>query len=405
MMNAKHNIIPSTRPYQGIVVISPLALGEDRKDQDRARFFEPGLVGCVCDGVTASPGAAEAAQSVTAVAPILFDGDIPSKLRMICDLLMAQRRECQMKEWTVPSDKPEGMQAMLREALRQKQAQSYQTTLVAVRLRLSSSGVVADIVQCGDSAFFAFAEDGELLRSSVGPSVERPSSGHNSLICSRWRFGPGDRIHVRVEGLLDADEEMAGNSGIQARHLRNWLICRPVDGSHHCGDDDRTQTRGLVLTPADELLVPRYLYGRPFESGGQEYRTLCYSSLIRIVPSVAPEGPTDSIEHRGSATLVLPDHYHSGLCNCTQDRFPCGTHFVLCSDGFYGAFATADELWQWLQEYRQLSQDEQGQQAKLQSLHARLHEKSGDDDISFVWMFPAPSPEAKEDGNETTPEV
>ena len=109
-------------PYGAMTMVSPMMLGEEQKDQDRARFFGPGLVGCVCDGVTSSPHSTQAAERVASFAPILFEKDIRARLRTICDLLMAYRREFQATDLAMPYEMSEPMRVMLTQALREKQA-------------------------------------------------------------------------------------------------------------------------------------------------------------------------------------------------------------------------------------------------------------------------------------------
>jgi hypothetical protein len=377
--------------YQAIKMVSPMMFGEEQKDQDRARFIGPGLVGIVCDGVTSSPRSGNAAELVTSFAPILFEGDAHERLRTVCDLLMAYREEFQTAHLAVPGDMPEAMQTMLREVLRDKQATSYQTTIVAVRLRPGKSDVGVDILRCGDSAIFAFSGDGELLHSSLTHPSGHEVNRHHPFLSDGLRFGPGDQILVRVEGPLDDHESVAMNSGIHERHFRNWLVCTPVDAPSGVETAGSTPSGVLVIAPGDQLLVPKYLYGRQLTSPGHKYRCLDYSSTIRIVPTSPPGVLADGIEHRSSVTTVLPDHFYSGHYDSIEDRFPCGTHFVLCSDGFYSAFATASGLWAWLQESRDAIGDAQEREKKLRDLHERLHAKGGDDDMSFVWMYPTPA--------------
>lgn len=389
-MAVKRDIAPTPVPYQGIGIVSPMMFGEEQKDQDRARFFGPGLVGCVCDGVSTSPRSADAADLVTSYAPILFEGDIDERLSTISDLLMAYRKEFQTMHLAVPADMPAGMQTMLREVLRQKQASSYQTTMIAVRVRADGTKVLVDVLRCGDSAFFAFSADGELLSSSLASSSESADRHHRPLVAKGLRFGPGDQILVRAEGPLDIHANLAMKSGLQEKHFRNWIVCTPVETRSETRADV-PERREIVIRPDDRLLVPRYLYGQQLESNGQEYRCLDYSSTIRIVARSLPSVSADGIEHRGSATTVLPDHFYSGHFDSLEDQFPPGTHFVLCSDGFYSVFARASELWAWLQENRDVFGNTQEQEPRLRELHRTLHEKSGDDDMSFVWMYPMPS--------------
>mgnify|MGYP001023303566 FL=1 len=248
--------------YRAAVIVSPNRFGEEQKDQDRARFFEPGLVGIVCDGVTSSPRSGKAAELVTSFAPILFEGNAREKLRTICDLLLAYRKEFQSTCLAVPENMPEAMQTMLRDVLREKQATSYQTTMVALRLRPSGSDVGVDILRCGDSAILAFSDDGELLYSSLAHAPENEKKSHYTFLPDGWRFGPGDQILVRVEGPLDDHETVAANSGIQERHFGNWLVCTPVEGCFDVRKDGSTHSGVLVIAPGDRLLVPRYQIGR-----------------------------------------------------------------------------------------------------------------------------------------------
>jgi hypothetical protein len=377
-------------PYGATTVVSPMMFGEESKDQDRARWHEPGLVACVCDGVTSSPRAAQAAELVTSFVPVLFDGDVGGKLRTICDLLVAHRREFETAALALPDETPEPMRLMLQAVFRQKQSQSFQTTLVALRLRPGRLDVGVDILRCGDSAYLAFSGDGELLHSSLASPPEIGNYGRRTSASPGWRFGPGDQILVQLEGSLDHHKKAAVNAGVDERYLKNWLICTPV---HGCQSESSgtPQSAPLVVGPQDRLLVPRYLYGRQLESQGQEYRCLDYSSAIRIVPTTPPIVRADGIEHLGSVTAVLPDHAGSGCYDHVEDRFPLGTHFVLCSDGFYSAFATTAELWAWLQENREVLAKIQEREPTLTELHHWLHEKGGDDDLSFVWMYPMSS--------------
>jgi hypothetical protein len=306
-------------------------------------------------------------------------------------MLMAYREEFQKARLAVPDDVSKAVQTMLRDVLREKQATSYQTTVVAVRLRPGKSDVGADIVRCGDSAVFAFWDDGELLYSSLTQTAQNENRDHRAFMSDGWRFGPGDQILVRVEGALDGHRTVIGNGGIQERHRKNWLVCTAVEACSDVEQDGGARPGAVVIARGDRLLVPKYLYGQLLMSGCRKYRCLDYSSTIRIMPASPPRVPSDGIEHRGSVTAVLPDHFYSGQYDYIQDRFPCGTHFVLGSDGFYSAFATASQMWTWLQENRSALAVPQEREAKLRDLHQQLHEKGTDDDMSCVWMYPVPA--------------
>lgn len=211
----------------------------------------------------------------------------------------------------------------------------------------------------------------------------------------REREFPLDVVRLITKGDLGTDDTPPDtldgtNEDIDGKYLRNWLVCTPIDVGPDSEKNQPVQVQGLVITAETRLLVPRYLHGHQLESEGREYRCLDYSSTIRILPSSPPTVPADSVEHRGSATTVLPDHVYGGHFESAEDRFPADTQFVLSSDGFYGAFATASELWVWLQANKDALQTGREQSSLFNELHERLRERSGDDDMSLVWMYPDP---------------
>ena len=388
----KRYVPPPRVVYTGVVVVSPMVFGEECKDQDRARFFGPGQIACVCDGVTSSPHSAKAAELVTSMVPVLFRGNRRERLAMMCDLLTAERKQLQATPPSAPGDMPPGMQTMLRKVLQDKQATSFQTTMVAAQVRANEEEVIIDLLRCGDSALFAFSGDGDLLSSSLARPSPLADKESDPLAAKEFRFGPGDQILVRVEGDLGEHARPAVKSGRPSQHVRKWIVCTPV---RTCSATKATTTRPreLVIRPDDQLLVPRCLYGRQLESRGRQYRCLDYSSTIRIMPTSPACVMPDGIDHGGSATAVLPDHFYGGRFDSLKDRFPPGTHFVLCSDGFYSAFATASEMWAWLQQNEGVLGNGRQQEPELRGLHRRLHERYGDDDMSLVWMYPV-SPSA-----------
>lgn len=91
--------------------------------------------------------------------------------------------------------------------------------------------------------------------------------------------------------------------------------------------------------------------------------------------------------HASPITEVLPDHFRSDELTLRQE-VDAGAHIVLCSDGFYDAFATPGELLEWLLEHVDELRDERGQ-ALVDALHQRLEARAGDDDLSFIWLSPS----------------
>jgi serine/threonine protein phosphatase PrpC len=379
-----------------LTLLSEMAFGEGKKDQDRARWYGPGQVACVCDGVSSSPCSGQGAELVVSHAPVMFGGRDPDNLRTVCDLLMAWRREYEQSEITFPKGISPAMRDTLQKITREKQATSFQTTAVAAQIICGEKAVSVHILKCGDSAFFAFSNEGELLSSSLthGPHNHRATPNKCNNHCCLFdgmSFGPGDQILIRIEGVLSNYRELGHRAQIQDKHLKNWLVCCPVEicgGGAHPIDSSRSPLHRLSLGPTDYLLVPRYLHGTQLTSQGQRYQVLDYSSTIRVLSADGPDASYNRIVQRGTTTKVLPDHFYSGHVESYVDCFPINTHFVLCSDGFYSGFSDARCLWEWLRHNAGALSHQDERQPVLKWLHSHLYARSGDDDISFVWAYP-----------------
>ncbi len=396
MISLDFNTMPTANTYNALTIVSAMMLGDDKKDQDRARWYGPGQVACVCDGLTSSPCSGQGAKLVTSFAPIIFDDDSEDKIQTMCNLLMALREEYQQSDLIIPDGTSPAMQDVLRKVVQEKRASSFQTTMVAMKIVRYEKTVTANILKCGDSAFFAFSHEGELLTSSLTHNPYKNRSIENkrnnsSFSFDGMSFGPGYQILVRVEGLLSHCKALAQQTQIRYKHLKNWLVCTPIEV---CGlgtypiDKGASALPRLFLRPADHLLLPKYLYGTQLTSKGQRYRVLDYSSTIRVLSAEGIGASRSRIAQRGSTTIVLPDHFYGGYVESYQDTFPLGTHFVLCSDGFYSGFSDAGSLWKWLRGNARALLHKDGKKAVLKRLHSDLEAKGGDDDISFVWAYP-----------------
>lgn len=179
-------------------------------------------------------------------------------------------------------------------------------------------------------------------------------------------------------------------------------------GSHLVAvvNNDKARTENLLelqvlsLKPTDRLLVPTYLYGTQLTCQGRQYRVLRYSSAIRPILATESLASIVSFNKHGSSTMVLPDHFYCDCFDSFQDSFPLQTHFILCSDGFYSCFSDWQQLWIWLQENATGLNDNNQREAILEQLHANLHAKSSDDDISFVWVQPNIQTQTKTEGGD-----
>ncbi|MBM4030175.1 MAG: protein phosphatase 2C domain-containing protein [Planctomycetes bacterium] len=397
-MNTREEAFPGPCGHDALAIVSPACLGNEEKNQDRV-FWSPAVgVAAVCDGVTTSPFAAEAAELVSKSSPLLFGGELEDRLRVLCELLVARRLEARGAGIKPCLGMPEAMQEMLREVAEEKMARAFQTTLAAAWFVLGDDAVCVTVVRCGDSGFFAFGSDGTLLVSSL-PDASKPVASVSATgggeqpppASGRFRFGPGDELHARVLGTARELPIFAQKAGMAAGSGDGWLVCAPVDQLTCAGcpaNGEHAEGRTLRLGPDDLLLVPKYLCGAPNGVKRRRYVDFPFSRSVRVVSSSPNAGQPTRFSERGSTTAVLPDSCCAGGWVSFQDRFPADSHFVLASDGFYGAFDGPAELLAWLRQNEARLIDAEERDKALHDLHVRLQAKSGDDDISFVWVRP-----------------
>ncbi|HUB00357.1 MAG TPA: protein phosphatase 2C domain-containing protein [Terracidiphilus sp.] len=103
------------------------------------------------------------------------------------------------------------------------------------------------------------------------------------------------------------------------------------------------------------------------------------------------------LEHR-SITPCLPDCLDNARLldlaigsNKSSTLISEDASFLVASDGFYTAFPNCYEMWTWLNTYRRhlCCGGAAGEKdAAVQALHQGLIGSAGDDDISFVFVFP-----------------
>jgi len=148
------------------MVRSPAVDADGAKDQDRLAWYPEDRVACLCDGLTSSPRAADAAEFVVANARTIFDGS-ENPVATLSQSLLAMRAEASEISIQVDNGLPEPVRTFVLEAAREKMLHSYQTTLVAAAFACDSDGVHLRLVTCGDSSLLAYAPDGGLLFASV----------------------------------------------------------------------------------------------------------------------------------------------------------------------------------------------------------------------------------------------
>jgi len=101
-------------------------------------------------------------------------------------------------------------------------------------------------------------------------------------------------------------------------------------------------------------------------------------------------GKNEPITHISPITEALPDSCGEGATGIPvhSEVYLDGVHVLLCSDGFYDSFATFADISAWLFENRAKLEHRLARKEVMAELHARLCRHRGDDDISFVWLFP-----------------
>lgn len=385
--------------FEALTVVSPMVEDGEEKDQDRARWFAPGNIAAVADGVTTSPYSARAAELVVRHSPVLFQQEPEERLGVVVDLLFASRMEARLQGIQTPSGVSKSMQDMLLEVSREKMDNSYQTTLVTAALIHTGDHIMASILVCGDSAFFAFQPRGNLIGSSLeGSETSSKRAGTTGPVTL---FRPRQELLTRVICSGRSHPKLFSRAGIT--HPDEWLACKPVDlDSGHPGPlTEQNGQPGLLLKRNTILLVPRFLVTPIRSDGVRDYCSVRFSKQIRTVQPGRRCEARCLFAEKGVTTAVLPDHFHTSGWECFQELFPSDTHFVLATDGFYSTFASPSDLWSWLWTNRQPLRQPDSCEELISELHKRLQARCGDDDISFIWIRPVFSQETEGEAKET----
>ena len=351
----------------------------EKKDQDRAVWFPQSQTAADSDGTSSSPDSHISAQTLTDFAPAIYTGKPGSNLKAICDLLQAMRAEKMACKINLPPNTPESMKEILIESARQKLQDSFQATFVSVQLESNGSTVIMKAFRCGDSPLFVFSPEGKLIASS--PLMEQCTSDDDNKAII---FNPGDELLVKAECDLSDYHDILNNVSISKEYRSNWLVCVPVDKCKEGGND---YAEGLKIGSNDKLIVPKYLAGHAINIGNSGYVSIPFSQTLRLLTD-KKKAIDKSKFHSGSVTHVLPDHFYTGHWVYLEDEFPADTQFLIASDGFTECFKSPTAMWQWLNRNKKYFSNERHKHLLLKRLHFIRQQKIGDDDISFVWMFP-----------------
>lgn len=376
--------------FDALVVVSPAGTGDERKDQDRAIWFGDAGIAALCDGLTSSPYATQAAEAATQHCQRLFYGSLADGLRVLADELVDRRTKAPAP--SLPADASDIMRDRLREQAQQRMQRAFQTTLVASRMAISDSDVEVDGVRVGDSSFFAFASDGEVL--GMSPEPLRRDDAPLLGLSGRVKVRPGDQLLVDVLGCASELPLLVPLAESDPAKLDRWLVCFVAECGVSNGDDGRSCCEGGAvwhLAPGDVLLVPKYLVGKHKSKRSAVGLPLRLNRRMRTVAPQSASGCRSSFAPAGSVTAALPEAVAAGEWTTFRCRVPHDSHIVLASDGFTSCFSDPASLWGWLSDNNDRLRDPATRAEALQGLHERLELTHGDDDVSFVWIFPLES--------------
>jgi len=363
--------------YNTTKIVSPCQLGGEEKNQDRA-VISPSCIYTICDGVTSSPNAQWGAAVTSVLSQTIFNnGNV--NLELIANVLMSMREAAIESGISVDESLPESMQELMQEAAQNKLKNSHQTTLVSCKFIPEDNCMKVIMVICGDSGFFAFSPKGNLLYTNLPESDNTDEKEHSGKI----PFYPDSEILTVVKGTVSDYPCLSEkfNNG----NANDWLCLQAI-----CLCDDSTPvtngTKGILLKPFEEILAPKYLVGIPQDPNYKEFRRLPFSKFVRRISEPIAEPSEFVFDDRGNTTNVLPDHYYTDEWEHSEERFPKDTSFLLCTDGFYRSFSNSTEMWEWFVENENALKKKEPQIRLLKELHKKLNDKTGDDDISFIWL-------------------
>ncbi len=366
--------------------VSPAIFKGEPKNQDRAFFDTQTCTAALCDGITSSPYAQKAATIVSRSASLIFGGDSDKNLKTICDLLMAHRKLTIKKGIKAAASIPESMKELVEEAAKAKLATSFQTTLVCAAFEYQQNNIYTKVLCCGDSAYFAFSSDGQMLLSNLS-HIDGEAANNQIDTDKAIYFSQGTELLTKIVGPLCKFSNIAAKMNIL--NAENWVVCHALS---LCTKDEikamSADNSVLRLKQNELILAPKYLFSMPKDLEYKEFRRLLHSRFIRQLSSLSKQVSDIRFSSQGAATAVLPDHYYTGQWKYFEERFAPDTHFLLCSDGFYHAFSNPAEIWDWLKTNEKHLAVSRQKKSVLTELHQRLNQSCGDDDISFIWVKP-----------------
>jgi serine/threonine protein phosphatase PrpC len=105
--------------------------------------------------------------------------------------------------------------------------------------------------------------------------------------------------------------------------------------------------------------------------------------------NLAVKREKDPLPFSSVPTLVIPDSFKIGTKAFFhfEGQFKQPIEILVCSDGFYGAFSSFEEIFQWLKKNKSSLTNDTQKSSAMESLHTKLNHDKGDDDISLIWLF------------------
>ena len=351
-------------------VVSPAMFCGEEKNQDRAGFSSPTLTACLCDGVSTSPYAANAAELTVELSSILFGRSPSSQLEIIARLL-TNKRLAALESGINVSHQQDSIKAMLQEAARVKLKKSFQTTVVAGQIVPEGHRFKVKFLSCGDSGIFAFDRQGELLYSNLAL--------HNHIVKTRSSkeipFGPSQNVICKIICKLSECPELSRKTNIT-----NGVLCEVLSSSNQ--NNEVADDIPLWLSQGERLIVPAYLVSKPKDPEYHSVAHIIYSQYVQRQSCPTQCKADVDLMNPNNSTAVMPDHFYNGQWNYTEETFSKDAHLLFCSDGFYRCFKDVRRMWRFLRKYEVSA----NQKSLQEHLHQKLSNTFGDDDISFIWI-------------------
>jgi len=241
----------SDTTHRSVCVLSPGKEDEQQKNQDRIALKavqeQDGSYlqfAVVCDGITTSPYAAEAAEYVVEQVESLLHRE---GLKQVVDHLQNLREKLISKPIELGDQYgSELLKNIFADIVHDKYQRSYQTTFISVCLAQRDQEVSVTAAGCGDSALFIFKENGELLYNNINVATAGDPFEHNSpftavlpdsfdetrtnVLLENEQYGPDVQLLLCSDGFYDAFKNFGEIYEWLHAHQQELTMAHDVNG-------------------------------------------------------------------------------------------------------------------------------------------------------------------------------